>query len=134
MLEVRLLGKFDVRFDDALVKIPSRSEQSLFAFLILHARAAFRREHFMPYPLWYCQKLIRRISSGLSSSMRWPATILMWPTQGGLRTLPGVILIHNLHPYLLKGYPLPKIAGDCSTLGKQSTNGWLKITACEGIK
>jgi DNA-binding SARP family transcriptional activator/tetratricopeptide (TPR) repeat protein len=45
MLEVRLLGKFDVRFDDALVKIPSRSEQSLFAFLILHAGAAFRREH-----------------------------------------------------------------------------------------
>jgi DNA-binding SARP family transcriptional activator/tetratricopeptide (TPR) repeat protein len=45
MLEVRLLGKFDVRFDDALVKIPSRSEQSLFAFLILHAGTAFRREH-----------------------------------------------------------------------------------------
>jgi DNA-binding SARP family transcriptional activator/Cdc6-like AAA superfamily ATPase len=45
MLEVRLLGKFDVRFDSALVNIPSRSEQSLFAFLILHAGAAFRREH-----------------------------------------------------------------------------------------
>jgi DNA-binding SARP family transcriptional activator len=45
MLEVRLLGKFDVRFDDALVKIPTRSEQSLLAFLILHAGAAFRREH-----------------------------------------------------------------------------------------
>ena len=44
MLEVRLLGKFEVRQDEDNIKIPSRPAQSLFAYLILSAGTAHRRE------------------------------------------------------------------------------------------
>jgi predicted ATPase/DNA-binding SARP family transcriptional activator len=44
MLEVRLLGKFDVRRDGKAIAITSRPAQSLFAYLILHAGTAHRRE------------------------------------------------------------------------------------------
>ena len=44
MLQVRLLGQFDVRADGKRVFIPSRAGQSLFAFLILSAGTAHRRE------------------------------------------------------------------------------------------
>ena len=44
MLEVRLLGKFDVRYDGKSIAITSRPAQSLFAYLILNASAAHRRE------------------------------------------------------------------------------------------
>jgi len=44
MLEVRLLGKFEVRRDDTLVAIPSRPAQTLFAHLILTAGTSHRRE------------------------------------------------------------------------------------------
>lgn len=44
MLEVRLLGQFDVRLDGQPVEIPSRPAQSLLAYLILSAGTAHRRE------------------------------------------------------------------------------------------
>jgi non-specific serine/threonine protein kinase len=44
MLEVRLLGKFEVRRDGRTIAITSRPAQSLFAYLILHAGTAHRRE------------------------------------------------------------------------------------------
>ena len=44
MLEVRLLGKFDVRRNGKTIAITSHPSQSLFAYLILHAGAAHRRE------------------------------------------------------------------------------------------
>src|SRR5687768_17819083 len=44
MLEIRLLGKFEVKSDGKLVAITSRPAQSLFAFLILHAGISHRRE------------------------------------------------------------------------------------------
>lgn len=44
MLQVRFLGQFDVRADGKRVIIPSRAGQSLFAFLILSAGTAHRRE------------------------------------------------------------------------------------------
>ncbi len=44
VLEVRLLGQFDVRRDGAAVGIPSRAAQSLFAFLVLTAGTMHRRE------------------------------------------------------------------------------------------
>jgi len=44
MLEVRLLGQFDVRLDGEPVEIPSRPAQSLLAYLILSAGTAHRRE------------------------------------------------------------------------------------------
>jgi predicted ATPase/DNA-binding SARP family transcriptional activator len=44
MLEVRLIGKFDIQRDGKPVTISSRSAQSLFAYLILNAGTLFRRE------------------------------------------------------------------------------------------
>lgn len=44
MLEVRLLGQFDVRLDGAPVEIPSRSAQTLLAYLALNAGVSHRRE------------------------------------------------------------------------------------------
>jgi predicted ATPase len=44
MLEVRLLGKFEVRRDGKPISIPSRPAQSLFAYLILNAGTFHRRE------------------------------------------------------------------------------------------
>lgn len=44
MLEVRLLGKFEVKNKNKLLSIPSRPAQSLFAYLILNAGTAHRRE------------------------------------------------------------------------------------------
>lgn len=44
MLEVRLLGKFEVRDGKKAISIPSRPAQSLFAYLVLSAGTAHRRE------------------------------------------------------------------------------------------
>jgi DNA-binding SARP family transcriptional activator/energy-coupling factor transporter ATP-binding protein EcfA2 len=44
MLAVKLLGQFDLRLDGIAIDIPSRTEQSLLAFLILNAGTSFRRE------------------------------------------------------------------------------------------
>ena len=44
MLDVRLLGKFEIKRDGKLVPIPSRSAQTLFAYLILTAGMTHRRE------------------------------------------------------------------------------------------
>jgi WD40 repeat protein/DNA-binding SARP family transcriptional activator len=44
MLKVRLLGQFRVLLADDLVEIPSRPAQSLFAYLVLNAGTAERRE------------------------------------------------------------------------------------------
>src|SRR5688500_10537124 len=44
MLEVCLLGMFDVKYKRKTVNISSRPAQSLFAYLILNARTSHRRE------------------------------------------------------------------------------------------
>jgi DNA-binding SARP family transcriptional activator len=44
MLQIRLLGQFDVRLDGKRVMIPSRAGQSLFAYLVLTAGTPHRRE------------------------------------------------------------------------------------------
>ncbi len=44
MLEIRLLGQFEVRLDGAPVDIPSRPAQSLLAYLLLNPGVAHRRE------------------------------------------------------------------------------------------
>ncbi len=44
MLQVKLLGQFDIHTDGKRVVIPSRAGQSLFAFLLLSAGTAHRRE------------------------------------------------------------------------------------------
>jgi DNA-binding SARP family transcriptional activator len=43
MLEVRLLGKFEVRMDGQIVEIPLRATQSLLAYLIFNAGTPHRR-------------------------------------------------------------------------------------------
>ncbi|MCI0555777.1 MAG: hypothetical protein L0287_32930, partial [Anaerolineae bacterium] len=44
MLQIRLLGQFDIRLDGKRVTIPSRSGQSLLAYLVLTAGTPHRRE------------------------------------------------------------------------------------------
>ncbi len=44
MLEVRLLGRFDVRLDGRPIALPSRAAQSLLAYLLLNPGTAHRRE------------------------------------------------------------------------------------------
>src|SRR5215212_1238723 len=44
MLEVRLIGKFDISYNSEPVIISSRVAQSLFAYLILTAGTSHRRE------------------------------------------------------------------------------------------
>src|SRR5512141_736288 len=44
MLEVRLLGTFDIKCGKKVVGLASRPAQSLFAFLVLNAGTAYRRE------------------------------------------------------------------------------------------
>ena len=44
MLEIRLLGQFDVRLDDQPIELPSRPAQSLLAYLLLNPGTAHRRE------------------------------------------------------------------------------------------
>jgi WD40 repeat protein/class 3 adenylate cyclase len=44
MLQIRLLGQFDIRLDGKRVIIPTRTAQSLFAYLVLTAGTPHRRE------------------------------------------------------------------------------------------
>jgi len=44
MLEVLLIGKFEIKYDGGPVTISSRVAQSLFAYLILNAGTSHRRE------------------------------------------------------------------------------------------
>jgi DNA-binding SARP family transcriptional activator len=44
MLMICLLGSFEVRYDQQLVRIPRRSAQSLFAYLVLNGGTYHRRE------------------------------------------------------------------------------------------
>src|SRR5512135_403085 len=44
MLEVRLLGQYEVKLDGQPVSIPSRPAQALLAYLILNAGTSYRRE------------------------------------------------------------------------------------------
>jgi hypothetical protein len=44
MLAVKLLGQFEVRLDEIVIDIPSRTEQSLLAFLITNSGTSFCRE------------------------------------------------------------------------------------------
>jgi DNA-binding SARP family transcriptional activator len=79
MLEVRLMGGFEVKRDDRPVAITSRSAQSLFAYLILNAGTAHRREKlagllwpdsteenardYLRHGLWKLRKAIEKKSS-----------------------------------------------------------------------
>ncbi|HTP01013.1 MAG TPA: BTAD domain-containing putative transcriptional regulator, partial [Anaerolineales bacterium] len=78
-LEVRLLGTFHVKSGTKIVVLTSRSAQSLFAFLILHAGTSFRREKlaglvwpetteenardYLRHALWRIRKSLQEASS-----------------------------------------------------------------------
>jgi len=78
VLEVRLLGKFEVRLDGITVDLPSRAEQSLLAYLILNAGTAYRREKlvgmfwpesdesnsrgYLRLAIWHIRKVFREAS------------------------------------------------------------------------
>jgi predicted ATPase/DNA-binding SARP family transcriptional activator len=79
MLEVRLLGTFSVKYKNKVVDVLSRSAQSLFAYLILSAGTAHRREKlaglFWPdsleetardnlrHALWRLRKALQSVSA-----------------------------------------------------------------------
>jgi DNA-binding SARP family transcriptional activator len=79
MLEIRLLGKFEVQHAGMAVSIPSRPAQSLFAFLILNAGTSYRREKlagmlwpdspeetardYLRHALWRVRKALQGASS-----------------------------------------------------------------------
>ena len=44
MLEIRLLGQFDIQHNGLPVEVPSRSAQSLLAYLLLNTGISHRRE------------------------------------------------------------------------------------------
>ena len=83
MLEIRLLGKFEVKRDGKLVAIPSRPAQSLFAYLVLTAGTVHRREKlagmlwpdsteavardYLRHALWKIRKAIELTSSKVKS-------------------------------------------------------------------
>ena len=76
MLEIRLLGQFDVKLDGAPVDIPSRPAQSLLAYLLLNPGVAHRRERLAGL-LWpeatdansrgYLRKALWHLRKGLPS-------------------------------------------------------------------
>src|SRR5512140_2945822 len=79
VLQIRLLGTFDVRCGDKAVSITSRPAQSLFAYLVLHAGTAFRREKlagqlwpesteesardYLRHALWRIRKALQQVSA-----------------------------------------------------------------------
>lgn len=86
MLQVRLLGQFDLRADGKRVVLPTRAAQSLFAFLILTAGTAHRREklagQFWPETLdenarGYLRRELWRIRKALSSPHVSPSEYLL---------------------------------------------------------
>ncbi len=80
MLEIRLLGAFSIRSGKKSIPLPSRSAQSLFAYLILNAGTAYRREKlagqlwpdsteesardYLRHALWRIRKALRSASLG----------------------------------------------------------------------
>src|SRR5512140_3670961 len=79
MLEVRLLGRFQLKHGKKAVALPSRAAQSLFAFLILNAGTSYRREKlagqlwpdsteerardYLRHALWRIRKALQSVSS-----------------------------------------------------------------------
>jgi non-specific serine/threonine protein kinase len=78
VLEIRLLGQFDLRRNGAPVEIPSRSAQSLLAYLLLNTGIAHRREKLAGL-LWpestednarsYLRKALWQVRKSLAADM-----------------------------------------------------------------
>src|SRR5687767_4342464 len=108
MLEVRLIGKFDIKYDGKSFTISSRAAQSLFAYLILNAGTAHRREKL--------------------AGMFWPDT-----TEEKARAY----LRHELWR-IRKGFPSKSkvdylIADDINISFNSSAQYWLDVNALENV-
>ncbi len=84
MLELRLLGQFDLRLDNRPIDLPSRPAQSLLAYLALRPGTAYRRERlagllwpdateanarrYLRQALWRIRKALRTAHARLPSS------------------------------------------------------------------
>src|SRR5690242_3799114 len=86
MLQIRLLGQFDVRLDGKRVLIPSRPAQSLLAYLALTAGTPHRREKLAgilwpDFPDDNARKNLRhelwRIRKSISTQQRTPVDYLL---------------------------------------------------------
>src|SRR6266540_1578391 len=108
MLEVHLLGKFDVRSDGKPITIASRPAQSLFAYLILSAGTSHRREKLAGL-LW---------PDSLEETARDNLRHALWRMRKALETASATRFLH---------------ADDVAISFKESSDYWLDATALEQL-
>jgi predicted ATPase/DNA-binding SARP family transcriptional activator len=109
MLEVRLLGTFEVRYQNKLLTIPSRPAQSLFAYLILNAGASYRREKLAGM-LW---------PDSLEETARDNLRHALWRVRKALELGSSTRFLH---------------ADDLTIRIKESVDYWLDATALEKVE
>jgi DNA-binding SARP family transcriptional activator len=90
MLEIRLLGRFDVRRDSAPLDIPSRPAQSLLAYLALHPGTPHRREKLAG--LFWPDAAEANARSNLRAAL-WR---IRKSLEGGSPTEPGYLLVDDI--------------------------------------
>lgn len=108
MLEVHLLGTFDVKHKNKSISITSRPAQSLFAYLILHAGKSHRREKLAGM-LW---------PDSLEETARDNLRHALWRVRKALATASATRFLH---------------ADDVSIRFEDSSDFWLDAAALEAI-
>src|SRR6266508_2190413 len=108
MLEVRLFGKFEVKYEGKSITISSRPAQSLFAYLILNAGTAHRREKLAGL-LW---------PDSLEETARDNLRHALWRMRKALEAASST---HFLH------------ADDVAISFKESSDYWLDTAALEKL-
>ncbi len=93
MLEVRLLGQFDVQRDSIRLVLPSRHAQSLFAYLVLTAGTSHRREKLAG--LFWPDSTEENARRNLRQEL-WRVRKVVEPRGPGLPTLP-YLLVDEIH-------------------------------------
>jgi predicted ATPase/DNA-binding SARP family transcriptional activator len=113
MLEARLLGQFEVELDGKRLTIPSRKAQSLFAYLVINAGKAHRRERLAGL-LWPDS-----LEDTARSNLRHELWRLRKAFQGGsdpyILTDDLTITFDAKSEYVLDVFNLESIAPDAST-------------------
>ena len=108
MLEVHLLGTFDVKHKNKSISITSRPAQSLFAYLILHAGKSHRREKLAGM-LW---------PDSLEETARDNLRHALWRVRKALATASATRFLH---------------ADDVSIRFEDSSDFWLDAAALEAM-
>src|SRR6266542_6664480 len=109
MLEVRLLGKFEVNHSKKPINISSRPAQSLFAYLILNAGTSHRREKLAGM-LW---------PDSLEETARANLRHALWRMRKALETASSTRFLH---------------ADDVSITFKESSDYWLDAAVLEKLR